>query len=102
MRRFITVMLAAICIVSTAEAAKPSFGIPSKRELRKKYHNYVKTDEYYVESYTVVRLKRRDENTPKGLKSRQVVTYIRQIPLESPDSTYIATQEIKPLIYADL
>ena len=102
MKRFITLMLASLCLISTAEAAKLPSGYYPKRELRKSYRALLKTGDYYIESHTVVRIIRRNENTPKGLKSRKVITYVSQLPQDKPDSTSNITTGEKNVNYVNL
>lgn len=83
MKKILIMLLAAsISFGTAASVSRPTFKVPSKREMRRNYKSYLKSGDYYVLTQTTIKLMRRDSNTPKGLKSRNNVVVLRQLPQE--------------------
>lgn len=93
MKKLITIILAAACMTPAASATTriPVRDKAQKMEIRRA----LRSGGYYLETHTTVRLMPRTEKTPRGLKRRSTVIFLRKHDAE--DSTRNRNVNIKTM-----
>ena len=93
MKKLITIILAVACMTSAASATTR---IPVRdKDQKKEIRRALRSGRYYLETSTTVRLMPRDERTPRGLKRRSTVIFLRKH--EAEDNTGNRNVNIKTM-----